>query len=291
MHRGRDALFESFMNAMGQHGYIHGQTITIEPRFAHGVLERTTDFAEELVQKNVDIIVAIGAVGARAGQKATSTIPIVFAIVLDPVETGLVKTYDHPGGNLTGVTNYDPNLALEQLSLLGKVVKGLDRVTVLSDAGIPRQQGWNSLERSCEVAAAKLGIALDWVRTRGPTPDWAEIFNNAVRSGGKAVQVLEVPVNVGDYTAIAKFANESRIPAIFPGGRQHGGLLSYGTSLLDTIPKIPPLIDLIRDGTLPGDIPIREVRQHHLSVNLGTARLIGMEMPDGIVASAHEIVG
>jgi putative ABC transport system substrate-binding protein len=112
LHRGRDALFEGFMSAMSERGHVEGQTITIEPRFAEGVLERTAGLAEDLVRRNVELIVAIGAVGARAARNATSTIPIVFAIVLDPVDTGFAASLERPGGNMTGVTNYDPGLAL-----------------------------------------------------------------------------------------------------------------------------------------------------------------------------------
>jgi putative ABC transport system substrate-binding protein len=236
------------------------------------------------------MIVAIGAVGAIAARKATSTIPIVFAIVLDPVEVGLVASVDRPGGNVTGVTNYDPDLALAQLSLLCEVVQGLDRVAVLSDADIPRPHGWNPLERSCDDAAAKLGIAVEWMRTRGPAPDRREMLREAVQRGCKAVLVLEVPVNIGDFTTIAMQANDHGLPSVFPGGWQHDGLLSYGTSLLQTIPALPHLVDLIRAGTPPGEVPIQKVCRHRLRVNLATAQLIGIEVPVPIISSADEVV-
>lgn len=290
VHRGRDALFEGFMSAMAEHGHLDDRTISIEPRFAEGVLDRTAGFAEDLVRKKVDIIVAIGAVGAREAQKATSTIPIVFAIVLDPVETGFAASLDRPGGNMTGVTSYDPFLAVEQLSLLRDVVPGLNRVAVLSDASNSRPFGSNSLERSFERAAAKFGVELIWFRQRSPVPDRAAIFRDVVLRECKAVQVLEVPANIADFEAIATLANEHQLPAMFPDGWQCGGLMSYGTSLLQTVAEIPRMIVRLLDGTLPGDIPIRQVRRHRLRVNLTTARQINIEIPHGVIARADELI-
>lgn len=291
MHRGRDSLYEGFMSAMAKHGLVDAQTVMIEPRFAEGVLERTVGYAEDLVRKNVDIIVAIGAVGARAAQKATSTIPIIFSIVLDPVETGFVASMDRPGGNMTGVTNYDAGLALEHFALLQTVVPGLKRVAVLSDADIPRPQGGNTLERSCERAATQLGIASDWFRPGGPSPDRVSMFRDMVRRDCQAVEVLEVPANITDFEEIAQMANRHRLPAMFPDGWQHSGLMSYGTGLLQTLPEILPVIDLVLAGTVPGDIPIRQVRQHRLRVNLATARQIGVELPHEVIARADEMIG
>ncbi len=290
LHRGRDALFEGFMSAMSERGHVEGQTITIEARFAEGVLERTPGLAEDLVRHDVDLIVAIGAVGASAARAATATIPIVFAIVLDPVDAGFAASLERPGGNMTGVTNYDPGLALAQLTLLRDVVPGLDRVAVLSDADIPSPQGWNPLERSCERAAASLGIELDWFRLSGPAPDRVSVFREMGRRRCKAVQVLEVPTNIADFGAIAALANDHRIPTIFPGGWHHEGLMSYGTSLLQTVPELPAMVDLILNGADPAEVPIRQVRQHRLCVNLATARRIGVDLPSHVIERADETV-
>lgn len=290
LHRGRDSLFERFMDAMAEHGYVSGQTITFVPRFAEGVLERTASLAEDLVRQNVDLIVAIGAVGANACHRVTSKIPIIFAIVLDPVELGFAATLERPGGNMTGVTNFDPGLAREQLALLQATLPGLDRVAVLSDADIPRPHGGNPLERSYEDAAASLGIALEWFRVRGPTPDRASVFREMASRGFRAVQVLEVPRNIADFETIAALANEHRLASMFPDGWQHNGLMSFGTSLLQTIPEIPPLVDLILSGTRAGDIPVRLVRRHRFCVNLATALQIGIDVPHHVIARAAKII-
>ena len=290
VHRGRDALFNAFVKSLAEHGYVDGQTIALEPRFAEGVLERTTGFAEDLVAGKVDLIVAIGAVGARAAQRATDQIPIVYSIVLDPVEAGFAAALDRPDGNMAGVTNYDPDLAVEQLTLLKTAVPDLKRIAILSDVDIPRSGGWNPLERSNEIAARSLGLEPQWVRIKGPTPDRAAAFQAILDGGAQALQVLEVPVILADFQSIAALAIEHRLPAMFPGGWQHNGLMAYGTSLLQTVPELPRLIGLILNGANPGDIPVRHVRQHRLRLNLATARKIGLDVSREVMARASEVI-
>lgn len=286
LHRGRDALFDAFVAAMAEHGYCDGQTIRYEPRFAEGALERTAGFARDLVAANVDLIVAVGAVGAAAAQKATATLPIVFAIVLDPVDLGFVAACERPSGNMTGVTNYDPNLALEQLSLLREILPALRKVAVFSDADIPRPDGGNPLERSCTKAAAELGLTLEWFHPRGPAPDRAAMVRDAVARGCEAGLVLEVPSNIAAFGTLAALGSEHRLPMVFPDGWQHEGLMSYGSSLLQTIPHLPEIIRQILSGTPPGKIPVRRVKEHRLTLNLATARRLDMEMPPALVARA-----
>ena len=291
LHRGRDALFDAFISAMSAHGLEDGRTVVIEPRFAEGMLERTVGFAAELVERRVDLIVAIGAVGAGAARKATATVPILFAIVLEPVQLGFAESWERPGGNMTGVTNFDPRLAGEQLAILRETVPGLTRVAVLSDADIPRPAAGNPLEQSCEAAAGKLGLALDWFRPRGPAPDWDGLFGEMKRRGCGAVVTLEVPVNIGNFAGIAALARSHRLPTMFPDGWQHDGLLSYGTSLLQTVQDLPGMAARILAGSAPGAIPIRQVRRHRLTVNRATARRIGIELPPGVLDRAEEIIG
>jgi putative ABC transport system substrate-binding protein len=290
VHRGRDTLFNAFVKSLADHGYVEGETIALEPRFAEGVLERTTGFAEDLVARKVDAIVAIGAVGARAAQRASDQVPIVYSIVLDPVEAGFAATLDRPGGNMAGVTNYDPNLAVEQLTLLKKTVPDLKRLAILSDVDIPRSGGWNPLERSNEIAARSLGLEPQWIRIKSPTPDRAAAFQAMVDGAAQALQVLEVPVCIADFQSVASLAIEHRLPTMFPGGWQHEGLLAYGTSLLQTVPELPSLIGLILNGSNPGDIPVRNVRQHHLRLNLATARRIGLDVSREVVERASEVI-
>lgn len=291
VHRGRDALFNAFVRALADRGYIDGQAIVLEPRFAEGVLQRTTGFAQELVASNVDLIVAIGGVGAQAAQRATDRIPIVYAIVLDPVEMGFAASHERSGCNMAGVTNHDPDLAGKQLAILQEVVPGLKRVAVLSDVDVPRSGGWNTLERSNEMAAAALGLDLQWVRIQGPAPDRDAAFREMKAGGAEALQVLEVPVLISDFQSIAVRAAEYRLPAMFPGGWQHDGLLAYGTSLLQTVPELAGLVELVLNGADPAGIPLRHVHAHRLRLNLAAAQDIGLDIPPGVLARADEVVG
>lgn len=290
VHRGRDALFNALIKSLAEHGYVDGETVALEPRFAEGVLERTTGFAADLVARNVDLIIAIGFVGAQAAQRATDKIPIIYSIVLDPVKTGFAATADRPGGNMAGVTNFDPNLPVEQFSLLRQVVPGLKRVAILSDVDIPRPEGWNSLERANDIAARSLGLEPQWVRVKGPMPEREAAFQTMVDGGVQALQVLEVPVMIADFQAVAALAIEHRLPTMFPGGWQHEGLMDYGTSLLQTVPEIPGLVGQILKGANPGDIPVKQVRQHRLRLNLSTARKIGLDVPHEVIKMASEVI-
>lgn len=290
VHRGRDALYQALVTALADNGYVDGQTAIFEPRFAEGLLERTTGFAEDLIARKVDVIVAIGAVGAKAAQRATSTIPIVYSIVLDPIEAGFAATLERPGTNMAGVTNFDPNLATEQLGLLQQAVPSLQRVAILSDLDVPRPGGWNPLEHSNELAARSLGLAPQWHRMRGPAPDRAAAFKAMTDGGAQALQVLEMPVVLIDFQSIAALAIEHRLPTMFPGGWQHDGLMAYGTSLLQTVAELPDLVDLVLKGADPGELPVRQVRRHRLRLNLETARNIGLEVPPELLARASEIV-
>lgn len=290
VHRGRDALFNAFLESLAGLGYVDGENIEIEPRFAEGVLERTHGFAADLVARKVDLIVAIGGVGARAAQRATDKIPILYAVVLDPVEMGFAVSRERPGLNLTGVTNYDADLATKQLSLLKAVVPNLERIAVLSDVDVPGAGTTNTLERSNDMAAARLGIELQWVRIKGPVPDRPAAFRLMKDGQADALQVLEMPVVIADFQSIAALAIAHKLPSMFPGGWNHDGLMAYGTSLLQTIPELASLVDLVLNGADPAGIPVRHVCEHRLRLNLATARKIGLDIAPAIVASASEVV-
>lgn len=291
MHRGRDALFNGFVCSLAARGYVDGQNIALEPRFAEGVLERTSGFAEDLLARKVDLIVAIGAVGARAAQRATCRIPIVYSIVLDPVEMGFAASLDRHACNMAGVTNHDPDLAGKQFTLLKQLVPDLKRIAILSDVDIPRPHGWNTLERSNATAATALQIELQWVRVKGPALDRAATFRAMAQGRAQAVQVLEVPVLIANFNAIAAMGIEHRLPSMFPGGWQHDGLVAYGTSLLQTVPELARLVDLVLRGADPAELPVSIVRAHRLRLNLETARRIGLEVSPDLVAKADEVVG
>jgi putative tryptophan/tyrosine transport system substrate-binding protein len=154
-------------------GYVEGKNIMFEPRFARGQFDRVPALAAELVALNVDVIVAVGAIGVEAARKATAQIPIVLAAVLDPVALGYAATLERPGGNITGIISFDPQQATRQFEILKEVVPNLARVAILSDQDIPRPDGGNPLERANDAAARALGLRPQWLRVRGAESEGA----------------------------------------------------------------------------------------------------------------------
>jgi putative ABC transport system substrate-binding protein len=293
LHRGPgDPYYKALRDGLAQLGYAEGRNIAFEPRFAHGQLDRTPALASELVGLGVDVVVAVGAVGARAAQRATDRIPVVFAIVLDPVAAGFAASMERPGGNVTGVTNYDPGQAVEQLGLIQAVVPALRRIAILSDEDIPRSQrdGWNPLEKANDTAARALSLEPHWVRMKGPTPDLGRAVMSIKYSGVQALLVLEVPVTLPRLRQIAQLAVAHRLPALLPAGEATDALMSYGTSLLDTIPALAAHVDKILKGAAPADLPIETVSRRKLRINLKTARELGVTIPSEVLYKADETV-
>lgn len=292
LHRGPDPFYNGLREGLARLGYTEGRNIAFEPRFAHGQLDRTSDFASELVTLDVDVIVAVGAVGARAAQRATKTIPVVFSIVLDPVVAGFAASMERPGGNVTGVTNFDQDQAVEQLRLLKAVFPHLGRVAILSDEEIPRSQqdGWNPLEKSNDAAARALGLEPFWVRLKGPTPDLQGAIGSMRSERVEALLVLEVPVTLLCLKQIGGLATAHGLPTLLPAGGVNDGLISYGTSLGDTIAYLPAYVDKILNGASPGDLPIETVSRRRLVVNLKTARDLGVSIPSEVLCRADQII-
>jgi putative ABC transport system substrate-binding protein len=287
---------DAFRRGLGELGYVEGRNILIEPRFAEGKLERVPEFAAELVRLDVDLIVAFGAVGVRAVQGLKAKVPVVFAAVIDPVAVGFAATLERPGGNITGITSFDPQQPRKQFELLKQVLPGLTRVAVLSDLDIPdapSDPGWNPLERANDTAARAVGLQPQMLKVKGPTPDLDGAFAAMKRDGAEALVVLDVPVNGLNQKRVAELAITHRLPAMFVGGRGRsdaGGLIAYGTSILDTLPPLPGYVDEILKGAKPGDMPIQVITRHAVIYNLRTARAIGVTIPPELLKQADQVI-
>lgn len=290
----QEPTFGGLRQGLARLGYVEGQNITFEPRAAQGQLDRVPDFAAELVRLDVDVIVAVGAVGAAAAQKLTTKIPIIFAVVIDPVAAGFAATLERPGGNITGITSFDPQQPAKQFELLKEVFPKLSRVAFLSDQDIPRAtDGWNPLEKATDTAARALGLRPQWLKVKGPSPDLEGAFSAAAKEGAEAVVVLEVPVTIIHRKRIAELANTYRLPSMFVGGQtvaDAGGVIAYGTSIRDTTPHLPGYVDKILKGTRPADLPIEVITRHQLIVNLSAARAIGVTIPPEVLKRADRVI-
>lgn len=290
---GPGPVMEALKRDFAKAGYVEGQNIAFEPRYAEGQLDRHPALAADLVRLDVDAILTLGGPAARAAKDATAKIPVVFSIVTDPVALGLVVSMDRPGGNVTGLTNLDPQQAARQMELLKEIFPDLKRVAIVSDAGIPGADasGLAPIERSNVAAARALGLEPQVIKLKGPTPDFDSAFAAMKSEGAEAVLVLEVPVTLAHGKRIAERATAQRLPTMFPGGQKSAdGVIAYGTTVADTWPRMPVIADRILKGARPGDIPVEVISRRQLIINLKTARDAGASIPPGVLARADEVI-
>lgn len=268
-------------------GYVEGRDIIIEPRWAEGRLERLPELAADLVALNVDVIVTFGGVATRAAKNTTSTIPVVFAVVIDPVAGGLVPNRERPGGNLTGFTSFDPQEVRPHLELLKEAIPGLARVAFLGDQAVSGDSSrtWD------EQQARAVGLQAQSLRVRGPHPDLDGAFEAARRERAQAVLVLEMPATVEHRRRIAELAIGHRLPTLFVGSYgDAGGLIAYGTSRGETGRRVAAHVDKILKGAQPGALPVERLTRHELIVNLKTARSISVTLPTALLERADQVI-
>ena len=279
-------LFDAFRQGLADLGYVEGRNVVIEARFAEGQYERFPDLFAELVRLKADVLVVTGAVTARAAKKAVTDIPIVFAVVVDPVADSVVASLERPGGNLTGVTSFDPQQATKQLEILRKVIPGVRRVAVLGDQGVSE-----ALMTASEQQARALGLQSQRLRVAAPNPDLEGAFAAMKREHADALLVLEEPVPGVYAKSIAELAARDRIPTMFAPSRvAAGGLIAYGTSQTEAIRHMAAYVDKILKGATPGELSVETVTRYELIVNLRTAREIGVTIPSEVVTRADQVI-
>ena len=288
-----DRDVELLREGLARLGYVEGSNLVIEARFAEGNLDRLPGFATELVGLGVDVIAAYGGPPTRAARGASTSIPIVANLVADPVALGYAATLQRPGGNVTGITNHDPELAVLQLRILLEVFPTLERVAFLSDADIPGvdSTGFAPIERSNIAAATMLKITPQVLKLRGPAPDFAAAFSAMTTQRAQALVVLEVPVPFGNRSRIAEMAAARGMPTMFWGGASTaGGVMSYGTTFSDGYPLMPIVIDKVLKGANPAVTPFEVVTRRQFVINLKVAGELGVIIPDGVVKRADRII-
>ena len=279
-------LFEAFQKGLADLGYAEGRNVVIESRFAEGHYERFPDILAELVRLKVNVLAVTGAVTARAAKKAVTDIPIVFSVVVDPVADNVVASLEHPGGNLTGVTSFDPQQSTKQLELLKEVIPGLKRVAILGDQGVSE-----ALMKASESQGKDAGLQTQRLRLAGPDPDLEAAFSAMKNEHAQALLVLEEPVLGVHATEIAALAARDRLPTLFaPSRAAAGGLLFYGTSQTEAIRRMTGYVDKILKGARPGDLPVETVKRYELIVNLKTAQQIGVTVPPQVVKRADRVI-
>jgi putative ABC transport system substrate-binding protein len=256
-----------FRQALRELGYVEGQNVAIEYRFAEGKAERLPDLATELVRLKVDVIVTVGGVPpAQAAQRATKTIPIVASGTADPVAAGLVASLARPGGNITGPAIISHELVGKELELLREVVTKVSRVAVLWNPANPG----NALQlRAAEAAAPALGVRLQPVEARGPG-EIDRAFASMARERAGALLVLLDSMLLDQGERIADLAAKNRLPAVY-GLRRHaeaGGLMAYGANLLDLFRHNAIYVAKLLKGAKPADLPVEQPTKFELVINM-----------------------
>jgi putative ABC transport system substrate-binding protein len=279
-------LFDAFRQGLAELGYVEGLNVVIEPRFAEGQSERLPDLVAELVGLKVDVLAVTGAVTARAAKKAVTDIPIVFAVVVDPVADNVVASLERPGGNLTGVTSFDPQQARKQLELFKEVIPGLKRVAILGDQGVSE-----ALMKASEAQAEEMGLQTQRLRVAAPNPDLGGAFAAIKQAHADALLVLEEPLLGVHAKRIAELAASDRLPTLFAPSRVGaGGLIAYGTSQVEAIRRMAAYVDKVLNGAKPGELPVETVTRYELVVNLKTAQEIGVTIPPEVLKRADRVI-
>jgi putative tryptophan/tyrosine transport system substrate-binding protein len=282
-----DGLFEPFRQGLKEHGWIEGQDVSFEYRFAEGKVDALPKFASQLVQLPVDVILADGTPSVDAAKNATRTVPIVMAAINDPIASGFVASLSRPGGNITGLTILGPELAGKRLQVLSEAVPKLTRVAVLANPSSPANA---LLIKQTETAAQTLGVALHVVDAS--TPDSLETAFAAIAAArAEALLVMQDAMFFDQHPRIVAFAAASRLPALFAEKQvvESGGLMAYGASIPDSFRRAAAYVDKIFRGANPADLPVETPTTFEFAINLKTAKALGLTIPPALLATADVI--
>ena len=282
------AFVDAFRDGLRDLGYVEGKNILIEYRFAEGKYERLPAFAADLVRIAVDVIVCVGDPVILAAKQATSTIPIVMASVGDPVGRGFVSSLAHPGGNITGVSNFAVALSGKWLELLKQVVPNLSRVAILRNADNPTHPlFWAEAQR----VAGEVGLAVRSLEVRD-AKDIEAAFASMPQERVDAFAVLPDPLLFGQRIQIADLAASARIPGIaaFRENVEVGALIAYGPNLAANRRRAAWFVDKILKGARPADLPVEQPTRFELLINLKTARALGLTIPPSLLLRADQVI-
>jgi ABC-type uncharacterized transport system substrate-binding protein len=285
------ASFDAFRQGLRELGYFDGENILIEVRAADSKMERFPGLADELIGLKVDIIVALNSLSGRAAQQATTTIPIVIPVMGDPVEDGLVASLARPGGNVTGSTFLGPQLVPKRLALLKEALPSASWVAALWHPGAYGERTMKDMMEETETAGLALGLHLGFVAVQGPN-DLDRAFSTIGAEHTDAIMVFPSPMLFNERTRIVDLARKLRLPLISMGKEfvRLGGLMSYGADITDFIRHAATYVDKILKGAKPSDLPVEQPTKFELSINLKTAKELGVDIPATLLARADEVI-
>ena len=279
-------LLSALRQGLSDLGWIEGQTITIESRWAEGHVERLPALAQDLVRVKVDVIVATGVVGIRAAKEATTAIPILFVVLNDPVSAGLVKSLARPGGNATGLASQFEELVTKQIQLVKEALPSLSRIVLLSRV--------ESVPRNIDpaVGAARgLGLTVSTLKVAA-LAEYENAYKIAQRERAGAIQVLPSPVFNTHRRALIDLAAKYRIPAIyeFRDYVEDGGLMSYGPSITGMFRRLAGYVDRVLKGAKPADMPVERPSTFELVINAKAAEALNLTISPSVLLRADEIM-
>ena len=287
---GKDRLLRGFRQGLKETGFVEGENVAIEYRWADNEIDRLPTLAAELVRRQVAVIVATGGTPSPlAAKAATTTIPIVFNVGDDPVRRGLVASLARPGGNLTGTNFFGAELGAKRLELLRELVPSVTHVAVLvNPADVANTE---TTLRDVEAAAHAMGLQIQ-VLNASTTRELDSAFATVVRERPDALFVGPGSFFSSRRIQLANLAARSGVPAIYPvrDNVEAGGLMSYGTSLMDAYRQVGVYAGRILKGAKPADLPVVQSSKFELVINASTARMLGLDLPPTLLARADEVI-
>jgi len=284
-------FIEAFRRGLHGLGWVDGQNVTVEYRYAEGKAERFPDLATELVHLPVEVIVAGPAPAAVAAKQATTTIPIVITLGADPLAFGLMESRAPQGGNITGLTEMAPELTPKRLALLKELMPALTRVALLWQPGTLREETFGRIVQEAQDAARALGIQLQVVEAR--TADGVDAaFAEIVKGRAEALVVFMSPTFNNQPKRLADLASQHQLPTMyeFRGFAAAGGLMSYGADISDIYRRAATYVDRLLKGAKPADIPVEGPTKFELVINRKTAQTLGLEIPQSLLLRADQVL-
>lgn len=280
-------VLQAFMQEIRGLGYIEGQNVSTVTRFADGNLDRLPEFATEFVAEKVDVIFANSTPAVQAARQVTTTIPIVFSVVSDPVGSGFVSSLSRPGGNITGTASVNRELAAKRLQILKEMVPKTSRVAALIT---DEPQVAPQLEQ-VQQAANRLGMTI--LTTQVLNRDDFESAHKLLRTWrADSLYVIDSVKNSSNSQLLAEFAAQNRLPAIYAESRyaDAGGLVSYGPNFADLFRRAAHYVDKILKGAKPADLPVEQPTKFDLVINMNTAKALGIKIPQSILVQATKVI-
>jgi putative tryptophan/tyrosine transport system substrate-binding protein len=282
-------IVAAFRNGLNETGFIEGRNVAIEFRFAYNDNSRLSELAADLVRRRVAVIVTPGSTpSALAAKAATTSIPIVFSVGTDPVEVGLVANFNRPGGNVTGISSLNSELAAKRLSLLHDLLPNAVRFATLVNPGNPNA---DLLARDAQAAGLAIGRQIE-ILAASTARDIDAAFASLVKKGADALLVSPDPLLDNRRVQLVTLATYHRLPTIysFRENVEIGGLMSYGSSAADRDRPVGVYAGRILKGEKPAELPVMRATKFELLINMQTARVLGLDVPATLLARADEVI-